>query len=99
MNFPNIPDNAMISLDYETSGLRYWLPDFTVFGAAIAIDDQSWYWDFRDHPNAVQFIKDLLRNKRKVAAQNAQYEVQCSRQLGIDVRDVDWYCTMVNETL
>jgi DNA polymerase I len=99
MNFPNIPDNVMISLDYETSGLRYWLPDFTVFGAAIAIDDQSWYWDFRDHPNAVQFIKDLLRNKRKVAAQNAQYEVQCSRQLGIDVRDIDWYCTMVNETL
>jgi DNA polymerase-1 len=99
MEFPNIPEKEMISLDYETSGLRYWLPDFTVFGAAVAVGDQSWYWDFRDHPNAVQFIKDLLRCKRKVAAQNAQYEVQCSRQLGIDTRDVDWYCTMVNETL
>lgn len=98
MDFPNIPRGEIIGLDYETTGLRYWLPDFRVFGVAVAAGDQSWYWDVRDTPQVVDWVRDLIPG-RKVVAQNAQYEVQCSRVLGIDPRSVDWYCTMVNECL
>lgn len=103
MDFPRIPQGETIALDYETTGLRYWLPDFRVFGVAIAVGDpcsnmQSWYWDVRDTPGVVDWLRDLLPG-RKVVAQNAQYEVQCSRVLGIDPRSIDWYCTMVNECL
>lgn len=98
MDFPNIPRGEIIGLDYETTGLRYWLPDFRVFGVAVAVSDQAWYFDIRHTPGVVAWLKDLLPG-RKVVAQNAQYEVQCSRVLGIDPRSIDWYCTMVNECL
>lgn len=104
MNFPRIPEGATIGLDYETTGLRYWLPDFRVFGVAVSILDEatgkldSWYWDIRETPGVVAWLRDMLPFRR-VVAQNAQYEVQCSRVLGIDPRQIDWYCTMVNECL
>jgi DNA polymerase I-like protein with 3'-5' exonuclease and polymerase domains len=98
MKFPEIPLREIIALDYETSGLRYWLPDFRVFGIAVAVDDQSWYWDVRETPQVVEWLRDLLPG-RTVVAQNAQYEYQCTRQFQIDPRSVNWYCTMVNECL
>jgi DNA polymerase-1 len=98
MDFPNIPRGEIIGLDYETTGLRYWLPDFRVFGIAVAAGSESWYWDVRETPRAVDWLRDILPG-RKAVAQNAQYEYQCSRVLGIDPRSVDWYCTMVNECL
>lgn len=99
MIFPNIPINAIIGLDYETSGLRYWDPEFRVFGVAVAVDNQSWYWDIRETPQVVGWLRDLLLKSKLVVAQNAQYEFQCSRQFKIDPRKVQWYCTMVAECL
>jgi DNA polymerase I-like protein with 3'-5' exonuclease and polymerase domains len=99
MDFPNIPHGEIIGLDYETSGLRYWDPDFRVFGVAVAHGISSWYWDIRQEPRVVDWLKDLLVNSRLVVAQNAQYEFQCSRCLGIDPRKVQFFCTMVNECL
>ena len=96
--FPNIPPGEIIALDYETSGLRCWLPDFRVFGIAVAVGDQSWYWDVRETPQVVDWLRDLLLG-RTVIAQNAQYEYQCTRQFQIDPRSVNWYCTMVCECL
>lgn len=104
MDFPNIPRGEIIGLDYETTGLRYWDPDFRVFGIAVAAgcydvaDAESWYWDVRETPRVVDWLRDMLPG-RKAVAQNAQYEYQCTRVLGIDPRSVDWYCTMVHECL
>ena len=97
--FPNIPPNAIIGLDYETTGLRYWDPEFRVFGIAVAVDNESWYWDIRETPSVVNWLQDLLPTTRLVVAQNAQYEYQCTRQFKIDPRDINWYCTMVAECL
>jgi len=96
--FPEIPKNEIIGLDYETTGLRYWDPDFRVFGIAVAVDDTSWYWDIRDNPSVVEWLRETIQG-RTVVAQNAQYEYQCSRVLGADPRLTDWYCTMVAECL
>ena len=96
--FPEIPRNDIISLDYETTGLKYWDPDFRVFGIGLATGVDSWYWDIRDNPNVVSWLRDTIRN-RTVVAQNAQYEYQCSRVLGADPRLTNWYCTMVAECL
>lgn len=99
MDFPRIPEGEIIGLDYETTGLKYWLPDFKVFSVAVAVGNQAWYFDFRETPQAVQWIKDVLVPGRKAIAQNAQFEYQCTRGLGVDPRSIDWYCTMVNECL
>ena len=98
MDFPNIDPLQMIALDYETSGLKYWDPDFRVIGVAIATCDDQWYWDLRDTPEVIRYLQSLLPG-RAVAAHSAQYEIQCSRVLKIDPRTVDWYCTMTAECL
>jgi DNA polymerase I-like protein with 3'-5' exonuclease and polymerase domains len=98
ITFPNIPRHEIIALDYETSGLRYWDPDFRVFGIAVAATSGSWYWDVREVPQVVQWLRDILPGKT-VVAQNAQYEYQCTRHFQIDPRSVNWYCTMVCECL
>lgn len=97
MNFPRI-ESRIIGLDYETSGLQYWQPDFKAFGVAIATADQEWYFDFRDTPGLSDWLRDLLPGKT-IVAQNAQYEYQVTRRLGIDPRSINWYCTMVVESL
>lgn len=99
MDFPNIYRDEIISLDYETSGLKYWQPDFRVFGVSVGYGDQSQFWDIRDTPGVVDWLKDLLPSVNLVVAQNAQFEYQCSRVLGMDPRRIQWYCTMVNECL
>ena len=96
--FPRIPSHETIGLDYETTGLKYWASDFRILGFSVAVPGQSWYWDLRRTPEAVKWLADVLPNRR-VAAHNAQYEYQCTRVLQIDPRQVDWWCTMVNECL
>lgn len=98
MQFPNIPRKQIIGLDYETNSLQYWGPDFRVFGIAIATHDSQWYWDIRETPQVVAWLRDLLPG-REVIAQFAQFELQCSRVLGIDPRSFDPYCTMTAECL
>ncbi len=109
MDFPRLDPRETIGLDYETTGLRYWDPEFFVFGVAVSAitnDDDldpgkysSWYWDVREHPGVIQYLQDILPTGRIVVAQNAQYEYQCTRQFKIDPRKVNWYCTMVSECI
>lgn len=98
MEFPNIPRGEVIGLDYETTGLDYWSPDFNVFGVAVAYGNNSQYWDLRHTPGLRDWLADLLPG-RTVVAQNAQYEYQCTRRLGINPRMVYFYCTMVSECI
>ena len=101
MEFPRLPparSGRYIGLDYETNGLNYWDPDFRVIGVAIAVDDAEWYWDLRQTPSVVPWLRDQLPG-RYIAAQFAQYEIQCSRVLGIDPRSIKWYCTMTVDCL
>ena len=96
-DFPRI-ECSEIGLDYETTGLKYWQPDFNVFGVAVATADQEWYWDVRDYPRVGDWLRDTLPGKT-VIAHNAQFEYQATRTFNVDPRDCDWYCTMVAECL
>jgi len=96
--FPQIPKSDVIALDYETTGLNFWAEDFRIVGVAVAHRDAAWYWDTLESPGVVNWLRDTLPG-RTVIAQNAQYEYQCTRMLGIDPRSITWYCTMVNACL
>lgn len=96
--FPQIPKSDAIALDYETTGLNFWAEDFRIIGVAVAHCDAAWYWDTLESPGVVNWLRDTLPG-RTVIAQNAQYEYQCTRMLGIDPRSITWYCTMVNACL
>lgn len=98
MDFPRLDRNALVGLDYETTGLQYWKPDFEVFGLAVAQPGMQVYFDLRRTPGAIQWARDNLPGM-EIVAHNAQFEVQCSRILGIEPRSIKWFCTMVTECL
>ncbi len=98
MEFPRIDPDVVIGLDYETTGLDYWMPDFKAINVAIAVPGQSWAFDFRDTPRLGDWLRDLLPG-RKVVAHSAQFEYQVTRRLNIDPRSIDWYCTLVSQCL
>lgn len=99
MQFPRIGASQPVAIDYETTGLDYWSPDFRILGFSIAVSPrESWYYDLRATPNAVQWLRDNLPNRLAIA-HNAQFEYQCTRVMGIDPRSAIWYCTMVHECL
>lgn len=98
MDIPNIPPKVPVAIDFETSGLKYWHEDFRLLGVSIALPDREWYWDIRENPRILEWLRDMLPG-REAIAQNAQYDYQCARVAGVDVRAVDWYCTMVTECL
>lgn len=99
MEFPRIDPYIKLGLDYETTGLDYWNPDFRALDVAVATEDgHSWAFNFRDHPGLEHWLRDLLPNRR-IAAHHAQFEYQVTRRLGIDPRSIDWHCTMVTQCL
>lgn len=98
MEYPNIPKGVTIGLDYETSGLKYWLPDFKAHNVAIAVGGQSWAFDFRRDSGLAEWLRDLLPGRR-VVAHSAQFEYQVTRLLGIDPRTITWYCTLISQCL
>ena len=97
MDLPRI-ESQTIGLDYEANSLQYWRPEFLAFGVAVATHDNQWYFDVRDTPGVIPWLRDLLPGKT-VIAHSAQFEYQCTRSHGIDPRSVNWYCTMIAEAL
>lgn len=98
MKFPQISRYPFVVLDYETTGLL-WHRD-RIFGAAIATPDgKSGYWDLRQTPKALDWLRDELPQCQLVVAHNAKYESHFSREAGITLPEGRVVCTMVNAAL
>jgi DNA polymerase I-like protein with 3'-5' exonuclease and polymerase domains len=101
MEFPNIQAldfGVPIGLDFETSGLDYWNPNFHALDVAIAVPGATFSFDFRSTPNLGAWLRDVLPG-RTVASHSAQFEYQVCRRLGINPRSINWHCTMVSQCL
>lgn len=98
MEFPRIDPGIVLGLDYETSGLDYWNPDFHALDVAVSTPDATFAFNFRDHPGLSDWLRDILPG-RLVVAHSAQFEYQVTRRLGIDPRSIQWHCTMVTQCL
>jgi DNA polymerase I len=97
--FPRISKGDIVSLDFETSGIYYWKPEFFVFGVSISTRGGSWYFDFRENNHVGKWLAEMLPQCSVVVAQNAQFEYQCFKWIGGDSRSVQWYCTMIADCL
>lgn len=98
LDFPNLSGVTHLGFDTETTGLKYWARDFSVFGVALATHDAQWYFDVRETPGLFRWLRDILPGKTLIA-HNAQFDYQAARAFGIDPRSMNWYCTMVAQCL
>lgn len=94
--FPRI-ENQIIAFDYETTGVHWWKDK--PFSFAITTEDShDFYFDLRQTPRAVEWLKDTLPKCKLVIAHNAKFEAHFTREL-TGLVDIPWSDTMVRAAL
>lgn len=98
MKFPRLRDYPVISLDTETTGLKWWVDK--VFGVSIsAPDGNDWYWDIRRDPGAIEFLRDEIPRCRRIFAHNLKFDWHMCREAGIVLPKDRVECTMIRAAL
>jgi len=85
MRFPNLGKCSHFALDTETSGLKY--PTDRVFGFSISTPfHEDYYWDIRQTPAAVSWLRDSLRSYNgTVVMHNASFDTKMISHDGVDL--------------
>lgn len=96
--YPRLKEFPYFSIDTETHGLMWWLHG--IFGVSISTPDgNDYYWDIRDDPNIIKFLKDEISSYRgTIIAHNLKFDWHMLRQAGIPMA-ANYSCTMIRAAL
>jgi len=84
MNFPNLSNYPCISLDTETTGLKFWVDK--VFGISISTPDgKDYYWDIRQTPKVIPWLNNELKRVKLIIFANAKFDMHMLREIGVHV--------------
>ena len=85
--YPDLRQYPYFAYDTETTGLRY--PIHKAFACSVAAPDgQSWYYDFRRQPKAIQWLNDqfaCLSSDSRIICHNAPFDACMSAVAGITI--------------
>ena len=84
--YPNLRQYPYFAYDTETTGLRY--PIDKAFACSIAVPGDSWYFDFRRQPKAIEWLNDSfasLPRRVRVICHNAPFDACMSAVAGIHI--------------
>lgn len=96
MDFPRI-DGAVIALDSETTGLKWWSDD--IFGFSVSVGDQDYYWDVRDQPQSLDWLADSIKSVKRAYLHNAKFDIHFFREAGVDLPIGECVCTLTRAAL
>jgi DNA polymerase I-like protein with 3'-5' exonuclease and polymerase domains len=85
--YPDLSRYPYFAYDTETTGLRY--PIDKAFACSIAVPGgESWYFDFRRQPKAIDWLNDSLRllpSKARIICHNAPFDASMSLGAGVAI--------------
>lgn len=85
--YPDLRKYPYFAYDTETTGLRYKIDK--AFACSIATPDgQSWYYDFRRQPKAIDWLNDSFKSlsrHSRIICHNAPFDASMSADVGIHV--------------
>lgn len=84
--YPNLRKYPYFAYDTETTGLRY--PIDKAFACSIAVPGDSWYFDFRRQPKAIEWLNDSfaeLPQHSRIICHNAPFDACMSAVAGISI--------------
>lgn len=87
-----------ISVDVETRGLRWWIPNEGIFGIAIAYPDgKSIYFDIRRQPEGLAWLRK--QKPKKVVNHNIKFDLHMLWSIGVMWEPEICECTMMRASL
>lgn len=97
-DFPRITEYPVIAIDTETTGLD-WTRD-KLFGISISTPDgRDFYWDIRETPQVLQWLRKELPECRLVVNQNIRFDAHFLLNLGIKLPRDRVECTGIRAAL
>ena len=97
--FPRIDRAPVVVIDTETTGLKWW--EDRLFGISIALPDFSAYWDVRTDPGVIQWLGDLIDERRVDlwVGHNLKFDLHFLREAGVAIPLDRIDCTMTRAAL
>lgn len=97
--YPELNRFPYFAIDSETTGLLFWRDK--IFGFSISTPDGSdYYWDIREHPKALEWLSDSVRNYNgMVIGHNVKFDVHFFRETGVDLMSSNLDDTMIRAAL
>jgi len=84
MKFPDLSKFPHISVDTETTGLKWWI--HKVFGISISTPDgKDYYWDIRKTPQVIEWLNNELKRVKLIIFANAKFDMHMLREIGVHV--------------
>jgi len=91
--FPELSKYPYVCIDVETTGLKWW--EDTIFGIALFTPDgHSYYWDIREEPEAIEYLKREVPKAKMVVNHNIKFDHHFLRRIGIELPKKVW-CTQI----
>jgi len=95
--FPDLTGLKKIAIDVETTGLS-WHED-EIFGIAITTCDRSYYWDTRDTPECLEWLRDSIRALPLIVNHNIKFDMHMLWNKGVTFDPARADCTMIRANL
>lgn len=98
--FPDLSRFSHFCIDTETTGLS-WMTD-KIFGIALSTpDNKDYYWDVRDTPQVLTWLRDQVKNPNigVNVNHNNKFDALFFREAGIYFPDDKIDCTMIRSAL
>jgi DNA polymerase I-like protein with 3'-5' exonuclease and polymerase domains len=87
-----------ISIDVETYGLKWWLPEEGIFGIALSTcEGEHIYYDIRETPEFVDWLQ--VQEPKKIVNHNIKFDLHMLWAIGVMFKPEICECTMVRATL
>ena len=99
MSYPDLSRFEFVVIDVEATGLKWWSD--RVFGFAIGLPgltEGEMYYDVREEPQALEWLRRELPRARLRVAYNAKYDMHMLREAKVPI-DGPWACSMIDAAL
>lgn len=88
----------VVAIDLETTGLQFWRD--SIFGVAISfLDGDDYYYDVRQDPWIIQWLRDELHGVKLWINHNIKFDVLFLRAAGVSIPLNRLQCTMLRAAL
>jgi DNA polymerase I-like protein with 3'-5' exonuclease and polymerase domains len=96
---PKTPDirGRIIALDLETTGLQFWSDK--IFGVAISVGDEDHYWDLRQDPWVLDWLRAELPQVKLWVNHNIKFDILFLRAANVRANMERVDCTMIRACL
>lgn len=88
----------IVALDTETTGLHPYLGD-RIFGISIAVPGWSAYYDIREEPQVIDWLKEDLPKAKIIIGHHVKFDAHFLANESVIYDEVPWHCTMVTDAL